>query len=377
MTAHRDPDRLIQAFLDEGLTELPDRAYDAVRAEIDRTRQRVVFGPWREPRMSNFSRFAIAAVAIVAVVAVGVQLMPRPGGNGTVGATPTASPSIAPAAAPSSTSPTLTPERPTSVSNGWIAYSTMPGVGQNGFSDTSHGGDIYLVREGVQPKLVEGRGEGMTRNVCPAFSPDGTMLAFGQSTSIRPSRAVVVVGVNTDGSVTDVVNIPVGPTIGPAPCPLWSVDGTRVAFLEGEAVVVRGLDGSSPANAVGDPAVGDFVHEDVDVEQFLSPTGDWMVQRAPGDPPTNGCRLAVARPNGSDSRIVDTQGAFCFYSIAAWSPDGQRVLLMEDVSGMNFTMHAASIDPSRAMITIVSRVKVNGSRSWPGRGDVSWQPVYP
>ena len=32
MTAPRDPDRLIRAFLDEGPTELPDRAYDAVRS---------------------------------------------------------------------------------------------------------------------------------------------------------------------------------------------------------------------------------------------------------------------------------------------------------------------------------------------------------
>ena len=47
MTAPRDPDRLIRAFIDEGMTELPDRAYDAVRSHIDQTHQRVVIGPWR------------------------------------------------------------------------------------------------------------------------------------------------------------------------------------------------------------------------------------------------------------------------------------------------------------------------------------------
>ena len=61
MTAPRETDRLIRAFLHEGGTELPDRAFDAVRRDIHRTRQRVVIGPWREPDMSNLARVAIAA----------------------------------------------------------------------------------------------------------------------------------------------------------------------------------------------------------------------------------------------------------------------------------------------------------------------------
>jgi hypothetical protein len=82
MTARRDPDRLIQAFLDEGQAELPDRAYDAVRAEIDQTRQRVVIGPWRVPNMSNIGRFAMAAAAVLVVAVVGVFFLSRPGGVG-------------------------------------------------------------------------------------------------------------------------------------------------------------------------------------------------------------------------------------------------------------------------------------------------------
>ena len=48
MTAPRDADRLIQTFLSEGETDLPDRAFEAVRRDIHRTHQRVVLGPWRE-----------------------------------------------------------------------------------------------------------------------------------------------------------------------------------------------------------------------------------------------------------------------------------------------------------------------------------------
>ena len=102
MTASRDPDRLIRAFLDEGLTELPDRAYDAVRADIDRTRQRVVIGPWREPRMNNIAKLAIAAAAVVAVAVVGINLMPSGGGTvGTGSPSPSSRPSPSPSASPS------------------------------------------------------------------------------------------------------------------------------------------------------------------------------------------------------------------------------------------------------------------------------------
>ena len=67
MTAPRNVDNLIRTFLDEGLVELPDRAYDAVRRDINRTRQRVRLGPWSEPSVSALARLALAAAVIVAV----------------------------------------------------------------------------------------------------------------------------------------------------------------------------------------------------------------------------------------------------------------------------------------------------------------------
>jgi hypothetical protein len=94
MTASRDPDRLIRAFLDEGPTDLSDRSYDAVRSHIDPTRQRVVIGPWREPRMSNIARWVMVAAAVVVVAVVGYNLLPRSGGVG--GQLPSPSPSPSP-----------------------------------------------------------------------------------------------------------------------------------------------------------------------------------------------------------------------------------------------------------------------------------------
>ena len=84
MTA-RDPDRLIRSFLSEGETDLPDRAFDAVRRDIHRTRQRVVIGPWREPDMSSLAKLAAAAAAVAVIALIAVLALPR--GNGGVGGT--------------------------------------------------------------------------------------------------------------------------------------------------------------------------------------------------------------------------------------------------------------------------------------------------
>jgi hypothetical protein len=117
MTA-RDPDRLIRAFLDEGGTELPDRVYSEVRNQIDVTRQRVVFGPWRETQMTNFTRFAIAAVAVVVVAVVAIKLLP--GSNG-IGGLPTSAPS------PTAALPTASPAV-VATSTPAPALSPSPGV---------------------------------------------------------------------------------------------------------------------------------------------------------------------------------------------------------------------------------------------------------
>lgn len=100
MNAHRDPDRLIDAFLREGAEQLHDQVYDAVRAEIERKRQRVVIGPWRMPVMNKFVQIGLGAAAVVVVLVVGAQvLIPRaPGGVGgapSVTPSPTAKPTVA------------------------------------------------------------------------------------------------------------------------------------------------------------------------------------------------------------------------------------------------------------------------------------------
>ena len=113
MSTQHDPDRLIRAFLDEGQTVLPERTYDAVRGRIERTRQRVAIGPWRERTMTTIARIAVAAAAVL-VLAVGAsQLIPRDGGSG--GAPPSPSPTLSASPSGSAAAPqptTMTVDSP-------------------------------------------------------------------------------------------------------------------------------------------------------------------------------------------------------------------------------------------------------------------------
>jgi len=99
MNTHRDPDRMVHAFLMEGQTELADQVYDAVRSTIERKRQRVAIGPWRVPFMNKLVPISLGAAAVVVALIVGTRLLgPAPSGPGAVqSASPsaTAEPSVA------------------------------------------------------------------------------------------------------------------------------------------------------------------------------------------------------------------------------------------------------------------------------------------
>ena len=104
MTASRDPDRLIHAFLREGLDELPDPVYDAVRDRIEETRQRAFIGPWRTSGMNRYLKIGLAAAAVVVIAVVGFQFLGNRN-NGGPGATETPQPTVTQTAIPEPSSP--------------------------------------------------------------------------------------------------------------------------------------------------------------------------------------------------------------------------------------------------------------------------------
>jgi hypothetical protein len=285
----------------------------------------------------------------------------------------------------------LLPRHISGATNGWIAFSTQPGFPEALHECCGSGGDIYLVREGIEPRLIVSRGSANTSNVCPAFSPDGLTLVYGHRDGA--SRAVILLAVRADGSVSETarLNVPGG---GNVPCPRWSADGNRLAYLDGfspvgvpmgqpAGVVVRGLDGSTLAPGPTDPNLDDLIRTTsfVDSDKPLqSPSGDWAVL-------ADARGVIIERSDGSDARVLLTpeafgalMGGYCCsltpYSFPAWSPDGRFVLALGDVGGPGFAMAAISVDSPAQSIELARYVAVNSASNWPVRGDSSWQPVF-
>ncbi len=111
MTAQHELDRQLSAFLVDGPTRLPDASFDAVRDRTEKTRQRVVLGPWRFPEMNKLFAIGLGAAAVIAALLVGPNLLPSssPGPGGQPAATAglsEAPPSTEPSDAPPSTGAT-------------------------------------------------------------------------------------------------------------------------------------------------------------------------------------------------------------------------------------------------------------------------------
>src|SRR5262245_48458379 len=88
-----DFDRTARLWLDDGPSQMPDRALDAALATVHRTRQRRAFWPaWMDTRMPSLIRLsAVAAVVLIAVI--GISLLP---GGGIGQPVPTPSPTPVP-----------------------------------------------------------------------------------------------------------------------------------------------------------------------------------------------------------------------------------------------------------------------------------------
>ncbi|MGZ8822153.1 MAG: hypothetical protein ACXWX1_12630 [Aeromicrobium sp.] len=267
--------------------------------------------------------------------------------------------------------------RPLVLTNGLIAYSTQPGWVQVGSTDFAVGGGIFLVREGEVPQLIVDRGLDMTTNVCPLFSPDGSMLVYGERH--RSARSLVVLGISPSGDVSETARLSV-PGNGMAPCAEWARDGTALVYRDRRdtpvganpdlgSLLLTTLAGSVLPVEDHDPQL-DFIpsidHPAPDSlgVPLLSPDGSRAVLE-------DERRLLVTRADGSDPRVIGPQS---FYSIATWSPDGSRVLAMEDSTAVMIV--AISVEEPYERIVMAPSITINGFRSYPGRGDVSWQPTF-
>jgi TolB protein len=186
---------------------------------------------------------------------------------------------------------------------------------------------------GGQHRVTDERGDtstaaGTAFQIDPAWSPDGTKIAFA---SAREGTLDIYV-MNADG--TNTTQLTSSPDNDQRPT--WSPDGKRIAFASdagGGHVHVMNADGSDSRRLTDDLAP--------EAEPAWSPDGAWIAytRREPG---SEIVEVWVARPDGSERRQVTTLNAQT--QGPAWSPDGTTIAFAANRGGTRFDIYTSRAD---------------------------------
>jgi hypothetical protein len=150
----------------------------------------------------------------------------------------------------------------------------------------------------------------------------------------------------------------------------WSPDGSRLVYSdeEGRSVEDGGggfVDAGGTVTVLTVRAPSELILLGRGDDPMWAPSTEEVAFRA-------GDGLKIAQADGSGSRLVHPSG----YGFGGWSPVGDYLLMMIDVSGHSYDLVAVSTTGG-ANTVIAAAIETGSSRNFPDMGDVSWQPVYP
>jgi Tol biopolymer transport system component len=166
---------------------------------------------------------------------------------------------------------------------------------------------------------------GLFFQIDPAWSPDGTEIAF----SSRRSGSYDVYVMNADGTGTRRLTSTSADDLHPT----WSPDSRRLAFARSGNIVVMNADGSGARSILASGAE--------ESEPAWSPDGKWIahVRQLPGAPVRE---VWLVRPDGSEGRQLTRQGAVVY--TPGWSPDSARIVFTSNRDGEVFELYTIGAD---------------------------------
>jgi len=224
--------------------------------------------------------------------------------------------------------------------NGWVAFALWDGDTSERLPDR----DIYFVRHGQAAERVIGTDFDNLDQICPAFSPDGRRLAYGQAEGkgetfdVSPSGLVIVddatyrhaelviVDLDADGNPSDSQRIEVGGSF-PPPCATWSADGRRVAF----GVSTTSWNHPERSVAGSEVWVVEVLNAEIDIvsdtfatDLAWSPEGSDLAiaSHDAGQSLRDGAISLYSPDSGQIRTLVAPAGV----SRLSWSPDGTRIV---------------------------------------------------
>ena len=249
MNEDRDLDRVLETWLSEGVSEMPDRLFDALADRIERVPQaRVARLHLRFSDMKRNQRLAAAAAIVLLLVVGGSAVLGR-FSDRTSGVSPAASPTPS-AAAPS---PTVAP---TSSAGPSLAPGVLPvmpsgvAVAQDGtvYVSGCHENAVYKIVASQAPVLMIG-----TDSAAAVDSRSGLYCPFGLTLDATGNLFVAyssglttageILKVTPDGSMAIVAGGPPAPAPSTGPLPGEGGPATEVHLIEPIDVAVD-TDGS-------------------------------------------------------------------------------------------------------------------------------------
>jgi Tol biopolymer transport system component len=210
------------------------------------------------------------------------------------------------------------------VENGLIAYSAEGPDGRT---------RIFLREaDGTNPRAITDPPAGGTYDLDPAWSPDGSMIAFARSSAHGISVFVVDADERNQRRLTD-------PSLS-AQEPEWSPDGSMIAFSTGcDGIMVMRADGTGVRSVV--PSDG----TDCPGSPTWSADGRILVFHNDGE-------LFGVGVDGTDLRNL-TNTFEAYEANPAWSPDGDRIVFVRAVDG-DGSSEIWTMSPTGTDLTLVA-----------------------